>query len=83
MAAHEDAKDLISIGAYVRGADAAVDQAMTLLPSLNGYLRQPADEITPYDQSVLVLRALSGEQINEEDANAVDGEAIEAPDSLS
>ena len=50
MAAHADARDLISIGAYVRGSDPVVDAAIDRVPAINLFLRQRADEITPFEQ---------------------------------
>ena len=58
LAAHADARDLISIGAYVRGSDATVDAAIDMLPSINVYLRQPANEVTPFEDATRVLVSL-------------------------
>jgi flagellum-specific ATP synthase len=58
LAAHADARDLIAIGAYVRGSDAVVDAAMDALPSINTYLRQTADEVTPFEDAMRVLVSL-------------------------
>ena len=60
MAAHAEARDLISIGAYVAGSDANVDAAIELLPKVNLLLRQSASEITPFESTVRVLEALAG-----------------------
>ena len=60
LAAHADARDLINIGAYVRGSDPKVDEAIELLPQINALLRQSADEITPFEATVQVLRAICG-----------------------
>lgn len=58
MAAHADARDLISIGAYVRGSDALVDRAIDLVPEVNAFLRQSASEVTPFPDAVAALRAI-------------------------
>ncbi len=57
LAAHADSRDLISIGAYVRGSDPQVDNAIDLMPTFNIYLRQQPHESTPFEHSV---RALEG-----------------------
>ncbi len=85
MAAYEDARDLISIGAYVRGADPDVDEAVALWPSLNVFLRQNANESTDPGQAISVLERLASlETANtEEYADAIDSTALEAPGALS
>jgi flagellum-specific ATP synthase len=44
LAAHRECEDLISVGAYRRGSNAAVDSAIGLRPNIEAYLRQPIDE---------------------------------------
>jgi flagellum-specific ATP synthase len=44
MAAYRDHEDLISIGAYRRGANRQVDVAIDMLDDINKYLRQRVDE---------------------------------------
>jgi flagellum-specific ATP synthase len=44
MAAYRDHEDLISIGAYRRGANRQVDLAIDMLDEINRYLRQRVDE---------------------------------------
>jgi flagellum-specific ATP synthase len=46
MAAYRDHEDLISIGAYRKGANRQVDIAIELLDDINKYLRQKIDERT-------------------------------------
>lgn len=61
LAAYEDARDLVSIGAYVRGADPQVDRALDLLPAINDFLRQPPEEATAFDDAVARLLAIDPE----------------------
>jgi flagellum-specific ATP synthase len=61
MAAHQDARDLIAIGAYVPGADADVDAAVDLMPDLNAFLRQTPDEMTGFGEATTRLRLLDPE----------------------
>jgi flagellum-specific ATP synthase len=60
LAAYEDNRDLVSIGAYVRGTDALVDRALDLLPDINAFLRQRAEEVTAFDAAVARLQELTG-----------------------
>ncbi len=58
LAAWEDARDLISIGAYERGANPTVDQALELLGPMREFLQQTPDECDPPGQCVARLREL-------------------------
>jgi flagellum-specific ATP synthase len=40
MASYKNAEDMITIGAYVKGSDPDVDQAIVLMPKINHVLRQ-------------------------------------------
>ena len=51
-------RDLITIGAYVRGSDPRVDEAIHFWPGMLGFLRQDADQRIPLAQSIDALRAL-------------------------
>jgi len=44
MATYRDAEDLINIGAYVPGSNAAIDRAVRLMPQINAFLRQGMSE---------------------------------------
>lgn len=65
LAAYDDARDLISIGAYQHGADAAVDRALDLLPRINALLQQAPDELSPFEETVAALRDLTGDGSDE------------------
>lgn len=51
MDAHADVKDLVEIGAYVSGTNARADLALGLWPQIEGFLRQPKDDVIPAAQS--------------------------------
>ena len=51
LAAHRDHEDLISIGAYRRGANRRVDVTIEMLDEIHGYLRQRIDEQTTFDSA--------------------------------
>ncbi len=46
LAVHEDAHDLISIGAYEQGSNPQVDRAVALLAQMREFMRQTPDERT-------------------------------------
>ena len=58
LATHRDAEDLINIGAYARGASAAIDEAVARLPAIAAFLRQPLDEPATLEASVAALAEL-------------------------
>ena len=48
-------KDLIAIGAYTKGTDPRIDQAINLLPVIEFYLQQQMKEVIPFEQSITQL----------------------------
>ena len=58
LAAYRDTRDLIEIGAYVRGANALVDRAVELKELIDAFLRQEMDEAVPLQQAWACLGAL-------------------------
>jgi flagellum-specific ATP synthase len=55
---HEQHRDLISVGAYQRGADARVDEAIDFHPRLLEFLRQDMREKVPWAASLEALHRL-------------------------
>jgi len=45
LATYRSREDLISIGAYARGADARIDYAIDHVGAIDGFLRQPPDQV--------------------------------------
>ncbi len=58
MAAYRDAKDLVEIGAYVKGTNPTVDRAISLKPAIDHFLRQDAATVAPISQSLAALATL-------------------------
>lgn len=58
MAAYAQAEDLINIGAYVKGSNAKIDQAIFAIERINAFLRQGIDERTTYDQATGMLYSI-------------------------
>ena len=52
--------DLISVGAYVRGSDPLLDEAIALYPRMENFLKQGIYEAESYDTSLNALTELFG-----------------------
>lgn len=63
LAAYADARDLIEIGAYVPGTNPIVDRAVSLRPSIDGFLRQrvaePTEAAEAFDQLARIVGVAS------------------------
>lgn len=55
---YQQNKDLISIGAYSKGNDPRIDQAINVLPVIKFFLQQKMTEVIPYDQSLSQLQEI-------------------------
>jgi flagellum-specific ATP synthase len=58
LSSYSAAEDLIRIGAYQKGADRVLDQALVVLPAVTTYLQQNRIENAPLDQNISALLAL-------------------------
>jgi flagellum-specific ATP synthase len=58
LAAHAAAEDFIRIGAYQKGSDPQLDQAMTVMPQLNQFLEQASGEAAPFADNLQRLMVL-------------------------
>ena len=58
LAAYRSVKELVEIGAYVRGADPDADAALARLPHINAFLRQGMDEPSPTEATWRALEEL-------------------------
>jgi flagellum-specific ATP synthase len=59
LAAYEEKRDLITLGAYSKGSDARLDQAIAALPELERFLRQDASVIEPAVGTLQTLRGIA------------------------
>lgn len=57
-ALYQQNKDLIAIGAYTKGNDPRIDQAINVLPVINFFLQQKINEVIPYEQSIQQLQEI-------------------------
>jgi flagellum-specific ATP synthase len=58
MAAYAQAEDLINIGAYVRGANPRVDQAIAAIERINQFLRQGIDEPSSMSDTLALMHSI-------------------------
>jgi flagellum-specific ATP synthase len=73
MAAYAEAEDMIEVGAYVKGSNPAVDEAIKRKPAIDAFLMQDIDERAPIDASLAALAGLAGIEIPPEEAGYVAG----------
>jgi flagellum-specific ATP synthase len=60
MALHRQHRDMIDIGAYRAGSNAALDRAVRLMPDIVTLLRQDRSEVTRRDDALDALRGIVG-----------------------
>ena len=60
IASYVASEDLIRIGAYKKGADAMLDQALAVVPALHAFLQQSKFDKSPFEQTIKALLALPG-----------------------
>lgn len=65
LAQYTQSRELIQIGAYQRGSDPCVDQAIMIKPHIDEFTVQEMKEICPYKQSIEGLEQLSMILIND------------------
>jgi len=51
LAVYAEAEDLINVGAYVRGTNPEIDNAITLMPVIRDFLMQQIDEKAPLEET--------------------------------
>jgi type III secretion protein N (ATPase) len=55
VAAHEAKRDLVSLGAYVKGSDRELDDALARMPRIEGFLRQDPRDKVAFEETVRTL----------------------------
>jgi flagellar biosynthesis/type III secretory pathway ATPase len=55
VAAYEAKRDLVTLGAYTKGTDAELDEALAHLPAIEGFLAQDAGEVASFGETVARL----------------------------
>ena len=51
LATYQEAEDLISIGAYVKGTNAKIDESIKYLDTINSFLKQDMDDSTSFSDT--------------------------------
>lgn len=84
MATYEDMAELIRLGAYRRGSDPAIDEAIHYYPMIEGFLEQKIDEATDLatgyhmlSESLSMQIALAPEETGELNTAENDGQGVE------
>jgi flagellum-specific ATP synthase len=60
LASYSAAEDLIRIGAYQKGSDRILDEALVVLPAANAFLQQDRKERAPLEENIKSLLSLPG-----------------------
>ena len=60
LATYERARDLVTIGAYERGTDARLDEALARLPAIEAFLQQRPEEWDTLAHTLGRMRAAAG-----------------------
>ncbi len=58
LAIYEEKRDLVSLGAYKRGSDRRLDEALSRIEAMEAFLKQRTDERTAFEQTVEQLRRI-------------------------
>jgi type III secretion protein N (ATPase) len=58
LATYEAKRDLVTLGAYAKGTDKELDEALSRMPRIEQFLRQDAKDIVPFDDVVADLGRL-------------------------
>jgi flagellum-specific ATP synthase len=61
LATYRRSEDLINIGAYAQGSNPGIDNAITMIDSLNNYMKQPVEEKVSLADSVQQLAKIFNE----------------------
>jgi type III secretion protein N (ATPase) len=60
IAAYEEKRDLVTLGAYVKGSDPRLDLAIRALPELERFLKQEESERAPWNTTLEAVESLAG-----------------------
>jgi flagellum-specific ATP synthase len=60
LASYAASEDLIRVGAYQKGGDPTLDQALMALPAITAFVQQKKEEIAPLAETLQTLLALPG-----------------------
>lgn len=67
LAVYTEAEDLINVGAYVKGSDPKIDEAIEKIDDLNDFLTQRVEERTDFVETMRWAASIAGLKIDEEE----------------
>jgi flagellum-specific ATP synthase len=67
LATYAGAEDLISVGAYVKGSNAEIDQSIDKMPEIEKFLVQRIQEKAPISDTLKAAGLIAGVEIPEEE----------------
>lgn len=59
ISTYDDSSDLIRIGAYQQGSSDKVDRAISLLPAVEMFLKQPIDQFSPFEDTLQLMNRIA------------------------
>ena len=75
MSTFRRVEDMVNIGAYARGSNPEIDEAIAAMPAINAFLRQEVADPQSLEQSMEQLRALAAAGAPQPGAPAPHGHA--------
>ncbi len=78
MAAYEESEDMIAIGAYVKGTNAAIDEAIAKRPAIEAFLNQGVPEKAPISETLKRVGDIAGLSIPAAEISAFAAQASPA-----
>lgn len=63
MSTYRKVEDMVNIGAYARGSNPEIDEAIAAMPAINAFLCQDVTDPQDLQQSMEQLRALAGSEL--------------------
>ena len=85
LATYRESEDLINVGAYAKGTNAEIDEAIDKQPEINDFLRQQINERAPIEETRAGLLEIAGEDepaVEEPEAKPAPARTVR-PDSVS
>ncbi|WP_411809364.1 flagellar protein export ATPase FliI [Bacillus haynesii] len=62
LSIYQNSEDLINIGAYKKGSSREIDEAIQFHPKLISFLKQEVDEAASLEESISLLKSLTGRE---------------------
>jgi flagellum-specific ATP synthase len=59
LSVYEKVRDLVNIGAYVKGSDPEIDTSLLVMPVLNNFLQQDRSDVTSFEDTLKNLAEIS------------------------